>query len=113
MPAGVRSDDNIVFEDIAKGSFLTCINKLRQRYQIILLDCAPILPLADAAIMSNHVDGTILVERELVSHRRDVAVAIERLNSAGARFLGFAFVGSVDCQKYGYESYYYNPYDRS
>ena len=109
MPAGVRSDDNIVFEDIAKGSFLTCINKLRQRYQIILLDCAPILPLADAAIMSNHVDGTILVERELVSHRRDVAVAIERLNSAGARFLGFAFVGSVDCQKYGYESYYYNP----
>jgi succinoglycan biosynthesis transport protein ExoP len=113
MPAGERSTDKTVFEEIAKGSFQGRIDQLRQQYQIILLDSSPILPIADATIMSSHVNGTILVERELVSHRGDIASAIARINSAGGRLFGFAFVGSVDYQKSGYDGYYYNPDSRS
>jgi len=109
MPAGEQNHSNAVFEEIAKGSFKTCIEQLRKQYQIILLDCSPILPVADATIMASQVDGTIFVERELVSHRGDIATAIARINSTGGRLFGFAFVGSVDYQKNSYNSYYYKP----
>jgi polysaccharide biosynthesis transport protein len=105
MPVG-RCGKGMAFEDIARASFQKYVDRLRQQYQIILLDCAPILPVADAIIMSSHVDGSILVERELISHRRDVTSAIARLHSAGGRLFGFAFVGSVDLQKNGYDNYY-------
>ena len=113
MPAGERSAGAIAFDEIAKDSFPRCIEQLRKKYQIILMDSSPILPLADAAIMSSQVDGTVLVERELVSHRRDIANAIARINTAGGRLFGFAFVGSVEYQNNGYGSYYYNPDSRS
>jgi succinoglycan biosynthesis transport protein ExoP len=113
MPAGGQSNGNTVFEEIAKGSFKTCIEQLRKQYQIILFDCSPILPVADATIMASQVDGTIFVERELVSHRGDIATAISRINSTGGRLFGFAFVGSVDYQKNMYTNYYYKPDRRS
>jgi succinoglycan biosynthesis transport protein ExoP len=113
MPAGGQSNGNTVFEEIAKGSFKTCVEQLRKQYQIILFDCSPILPVADATIMANQVDGTIFVERELVSHRGDIATAISRINSTGGRLFGFAFVGSVDYEKNMYNSYYYKPEHRS
>jgi polysaccharide biosynthesis transport protein len=108
MPVGKCGKGTIAFEDIAKDSFQRFIDRLRQQYQIILLDCAPILSVADAIIMSHHVDGSVLVERELVSQRRDVTDAIARLHSAGGRLFGFAFVGSIDYQKDGYKNYYYS-----
>lgn len=113
MPAGEQSNGNAVFEEIAKGSFKTCIEQLRNQYQIILLDCSPILPVADATIMANQVDGTIFVERELISHRGDITNAISRINSTGGRLFGFAFVGSVNYQKNMYTNYYYKPDRRS
>jgi succinoglycan biosynthesis transport protein ExoP len=113
MPAGGKSNGSTVFEEIAKGSFKTCIEQLRKQYQIILFDCSPILPVADATIMASQVDGTIFVERELVSHRGDITTAISRINSTGGRLFGFAFVGSVDYEKNMYNSYYYKPEHRS
>ncbi|MEJ2647657.1 MAG: AAA family ATPase, partial [Sedimentisphaerales bacterium] len=108
IPAGERRNNKIVFEDIAKSSFQGCVEQLRKRYQIILLDCSPILPLADASIISSKVDGTILVERELISHRRDIASAFTRLSSAGGKPFGFVFIGSMDNHNHKYESYYYS-----
>jgi capsular exopolysaccharide synthesis family protein len=107
MPAGKQGDDGAVFEEIANGAFKTCLNQLRKRYKIILLDSSPILSVADATILSNQVDGTIMVERELVSRRANVINALARLDSAGGRLLGTVFIGSGDYKDYGYD-YYYN-----
>ena len=107
MPAGTQGDDGALFEETANGAFKTCIGELRKRYNIILLDSPPILPVADAAILSSQVDGTIMVERELVSRRSNVIDALARLGSAGGRLLGTVFVGSDDHEDYGYD-YYYN-----
>jgi len=57
---------------------------------------------ADAAILSSQVDGTIMVERELVSQRANVANALARLSSAGGRLLGTVFIGSNGREHYGY-----------
>jgi len=106
MPAGKPDDDGVAFEEMAKGAFETCIGQLRKQYNIILLDSPPILPVADAAILSNQVDGTIMVEREHISQRADVIEALTRLNSAGGRLLGTVFVGSGGREDYGYDYYY-------
>ena len=107
MPAGKRGDGGAVFEEIANGAFKACIGQLRKYYEIILLDTSPILSGADATILSNQVDGTIMVERELVSHRMNVISALTRLDSAGGRLLGTVFIGSDNHKDYyGYHEHY-------
>jgi len=101
VPAGKKGDDGEVLEEIANGAFHACISELRKHYDMILLDSAPILPLADAAILSSQVDGAIMVERELISRRAEVITALARLGSAGGRLLGTVFIGSDSHEKYG------------
>lgn len=109
MPAGKRGSGDLVFEEIANGAFKACVNGLlRERgYEIILLDSPPVLAVADAAILAGQVDGTIMVEREHVSRRADVADALIRLSSVGGRVLGTVFVGSGEHDRTGY-SYNYS-----
>ncbi len=104
MPGGMQSNGEVVLEEIANGSFRNGLSRLREeaRYDIILLDTPPILPVADAAILAGQVDGVIMVEREHVSRRTEVASALLRLNATGGRLLGTVFVGSADHDHYGY-----------
>jgi receptor protein-tyrosine kinase len=74
---------------------------LRGYFDFIVLDSSPILPVADATILSSKVDGTILVEREFVSQRSNVHDALTRLDSAGGELMGTVFVGSKELSKYG------------
>jgi len=111
MPAGQRVNGDIAFEEIANGAFNSCISRLFERYgyDMILLDTPPILPVADAAILAGQVDATILVEREHVSRRTEVANALVRLGSAGGHLIGTVFVGSAEQNHYGY-GYSYGHY---
>ena len=106
MPVGKRGNDGMLFEETANGAFNACIGQLRHQYNIILLDSSPILPVADATILSSQVDGTIMVERELVSRRENVINALARLDAAGGRLLGTVFVGSGGQEGYGYNYHY-------
>ncbi len=101
LPAGERGKTGMAYEEVANGAFKACIYKLRQQYDITLLDSPPILPAADATILSNQVDGTIMVERELVSRRADQVDALIRLASSGGHLIGTVFVGSGRHEKYG------------
>jgi capsular exopolysaccharide synthesis family protein len=97
---GLRNINDVVPEEIANGALKTCIGELREQYNVILLDSPAILSMADAAILSSQVDGTIMVERELVSHRADVIGALARLGAAGGRLLGTVFIGSASHETY-------------
>jgi len=99
VPAGKRSDNGAPLEEIANGAFNACISKVRNEYDIILLDSASILPLADATILSSQADATIMVEREHVSRCSEIISALSRLASADARLLGTVFVGSGPFEK--------------
>lgn len=113
MPAGQQSNGTVVLEEIANGSFKSCIGRLFERhgYDIILVDTPPILPVADATILAGQVDGAIMVEREHVSQRTEVANALLRLNATGGRLLGTVFVGSAEQDHYGY-GYRYGYYGK-
>lgn len=104
MPVGNRSNGETTFDEIANGAFKSCISRVRRQfhYDVILLDASPILPVADATILAGQVDGTVMVEREQVSHRAHVLSAMARLHAAGGTMLGTVFVGSLEPQGYGY-----------
>ncbi|RPJ38954.1 MAG: hypothetical protein EHM35_03410 [Planctomycetaceae bacterium] len=104
MPGGHRDNGNVVLEEIANSAFKNLVGRLFEQcgYNLILLDTPPILPVADATILAGQVDGAIMVEREHVSRRMEVANALVRLNCSGGRLLGTVFIGSPDQEHYGH-----------
>ena len=101
LPAG-RVDHGIDPELIANGAFSAAIARWREKYDVVLLDSPPVLPVADARILARHADGTILVVWAERTWRADVVEALSYLDSAGGRLWGSVFVGSPRRRRYGY-----------
>jgi len=108
LPAG--NCQNITDPELlADGVFETCLNRWRGRFDIIILDSPPVLPVADARILARHADGTIMVIREGHCRRSDVVDALAYLGVSGAKLLGTVFIGSTR-RSGAYKSKYYNNY---
>ncbi|KGM01838.1 polysaccharide biosynthesis tyrosine autokinase, partial [Cellulomonas cellasea] len=58
------------------------------RYDIVLLDSAPLLPVTDAAVLARLTDGALLVVGCRKAHRHQVAEALSSLETVSARLLG-------------------------
>ena len=104
MPAGLNYDRNEL-EKTANGVFSTLLDDLRNKYDIIILDGTPLLPVADARILSGLTDGTIMVEREQISLRMDIVDALETLRSSGGQLMGTIFINSTKNRNYYYYDY--------
>jgi Mrp family chromosome partitioning ATPase len=107
LPSG-RSTRQADQELLVNGTFSTLLAQWRGRFDFILLDGPPLLQSADAAILSRHADGTILVVRQRHCRRMALVEALAVLSSAGGKLLGTVFVGSGHEQVYGY-GYGYAP----
>lgn len=64
------------------------IEDLRELYDIIILDTAPLKLVTDAQILSTKVDGTILVTRAEETKRESVIEAKNLLTKVGANIIG-------------------------
>jgi capsular exopolysaccharide synthesis family protein len=84
---------------------------LRARYDRIIIDSPPIVPVTDAAILSSKVDGTVLVVRAFKTPRDLAARARRALRDVGAHLVGTVLNG-VDHSRggYGYDRYGYHSY---
>lgn len=60
----------------------------REPVDVIVIDSAPVLDLADALVLAAHAEGTILVVDAGYARARDVRHAVDSLKQANARFLG-------------------------
>lgn len=80
------------------------LDDLSARFDYVLIDAPPLLPVTDAAVVSTLVDGAIVVAGAGVVHRERLARALELLDTVGARTLGVV-VNRVPTK--GAESYYY------
>lgn len=84
---------------------------LRQRYDIVILDAPPLLPVTDAALLATRADGAVVVVSHGRTTRDQLSTAIERLDSVGAATLGVV-VNQAPAKKsasgYGY-GYGYAP----
>ncbi len=64
------------------------MEKLREQFDFIIIDGAPVLGLSDSISIGQHVDGAILTVLRDHSEVRKVYQAIEQLKSLGIRLLG-------------------------
>ena len=66
----------------------TTLDKLRGRYDLIIIDAPPLLPVTDAAVLATQADGAILVVRHGKTSREQVSEASKRLESVDAKTFG-------------------------
>jgi capsular exopolysaccharide synthesis family protein len=81
------------------------IEKLRQMYDIILIDTPPLLAVTDAQIVATKSDGVILVVDQGKVKREIASKAVKNLESVNARILGVV-LNNVK-RKANEEAYYY------
>ena len=87
------------------------INRLRQTYDLVIIDTPPVLPVADALIMGRWADGAVMAARFDASRLPLVERANRQLALAGIPVLGVV-VNGVRGQDatYGNYAYSYNYY---
>jgi len=80
-------------------------------YDQIIIDGPPVLGLADAPILSNAADGTLLVVHAGKTKIKPALLALKRLLAARARVVG-ALLSKYDARAAGYGyGYGYHHYD--
>lgn len=94
-------------ELLQSAAFANLLARLHDRYDRVVLDSPPLVPVTDAAILSTLVDGTVLVVR---AHRttRELARRAQRaLRDVNAKIVGVV-LNAVDFENrsYGYYQYY-------
>ncbi len=83
------------------------LRTLEERFDIVLVDTAPVLAVTDAALLSRSVDGVLLVVRSGQVDYHQVNRAKEALEQVKARVLGVV-LGAVKPEgRDGYYYYYY------
>jgi polysaccharide biosynthesis transport protein len=86
---------------------------LSKRFDLVLVDSPPMLPVTDAAILSQHVDATLMLAAAGQTRRGDLHRAVEKLDQAGTKVLGLVLnkVSRQTGRSYGYSyGYSYKPY---
>ena len=98
-------------EIIQTGAMESLVQDLRRRYDVVLIDAPPLLPVADAALLAMLSDGALLVVRHGRTGHDQVRAAVERLSNVGARLFGTVLSMSPrrDSARYGYGYAYAEP----
>ena len=87
------------------------LTELRNVYEYIVLDSPPINMVTDAAVLANQTDGVLFVVRAGHADRGGVLHAVDQLEYANAKILGFVLNGaSSEGSGYGYKRYGYKRY---
>ncbi len=91
--------------------------RLRERFDLVLIDSPPVLPVTDAAILSRYADATLMLAAAGQTRRGDLHRAVEKLEQVGTTILGVVLnkVTKQTGRRYGYSygygyGYAYKPY---
>ena len=102
IPAGQCS--NRVIASLAQGHPLeTLFNRLRGQFDFIVVDSCPVLPVADALLIGQHVDGVLMSILQDISQLPKVQIAAEKMMQLNIPLLGAVVSGiKPDIHAYGY-----------
>ena len=82
-------------ELLGSARMVNVIARLRERYDFVIIDSPPVLPVTDAVVLSRASDGVVLVVKGQDTPRDLVRRARDQLLQANARLIG-AVVNNVD-----------------
>ena len=86
--------------------FHSFIERLKDEYDYVVLDTAPLSAFIDAAVIDSIADGTLLVVRRNFVRREDVLSAYEQLKKVEANVLGTVLNYCEDKKSEYYYEYY-------
>lgn len=84
----------------------TLMEVLSANYDFIILDLPPITEVSDALVASKYATGMIMVVRQDYATRRVLTDAMQQLEYAGTKILGFVMTRSDTQVKGKYKKYY-------
>ena len=95
--------------ELVMGSLLqTMIDDATSAYDVVLIDSAPVLGIADAIILSSKVEATIFVIESGRTGMKAAQNALSRLLAGGGHIIGVVLTKfDAGTQGYGYEDYSY------
>lgn len=97
-------------ELLGSAQMVETIKVLRTRFDKIVIDTPPILPVTDAAVASSWADAVVLVIRHGHSHRTQVAAAARALHNVEGHLIGCVFnmrkSSRAERRIYGTDEYY-------
>ena len=93
-----------VFDAAAIGRIVA---EMKFYYDLIIIDCAPVIPVSDPMLLSHEVDGVLFVVKAGATQRDVVKRAREILASSTDRILGVVLNNSEDSLPYYYSHEYY------
>lgn len=92
---------------ISSQEFLRLIERLKESYDYIIFDFPPITIVSDAALLSNVIDGYLIVVRHEKSEYQMINETIRQMQFADAKIIGFAYNGLNVSKKYYKKGSYY------
>lgn len=78
---------------LGQGALPAMLAELTERYDLVVLDSAPVLPVADSLLISQHVDAVLISVFHEVSRIPTVYAGFQRLAALGVRVLGAVVTG--------------------
>ncbi|AEV86428.1 protein tyrosine kinase [Actinoplanes sp. SE50] len=64
------------------------VDAVRKKFDVVIFDCPPLLPVTDAAVVAARADGTLLVVRARRTTSAQVTAAVRALHAVNATLLG-------------------------
>lgn len=94
----------------------TLLEELRRKYDYVIIDSPPLLPVTDGALLARITDGALLVVRSHRTTTDQLGQAVDNLDKADAQLLGVVTVANKPAKRGSagyYDSYYYASTNRS
>jgi polysaccharide biosynthesis transport protein len=93
-------------EIVQSDRFRVALARLGERFDRIVIDSPPLIPVTDATILSTIVDGTVVVIKGFVTKKDFARQAVRSLQDVGAKVAG-VILNAVNLDRHEYKYYYY------
>lgn len=86
LPSGKRPPNPA--EMLGSKKMAAALKDFRRSYDFVVIDCPPVLPVADSLMVAHEADGVIVVTRAEKTQRRHAREAVNRLRRVHAHIVG-------------------------
>ena len=101
-------------EVLGSAQMRDIMDSVREQYDVVLLDSAPVLGMTDTAVLASECDTVAMVIKTGEATRKALKMAIAQLEQVGAKICGVVLndvdIGRDRYYYYYYYYYYYSPY---
>ena len=91
---------------LASEQMKFALAKLKEYYDYVIIDLPPVTTVTDAAILTDSIDGYLLVVRHGLTDYRGVSEMLHQLTLSDAKIMGFVYSGAPVSEKKYYQHYY-------